>query len=48
MDPLSEQFVEKTWQQVAAFTPARAKKDMLAMGKWKVFCVNIKMSKSLL
>lgn len=33
MDTLSEQFVEKTWQQVAAFTPARAKKDMLAMGK---------------
>ncbi|MGE5300399.1 MAG: hypothetical protein ACM3MB_05485 [Acidobacteriota bacterium] len=33
MDPLSEQFVEKTWQQVADFTPAKAKKEMLAMGK---------------
>ena len=33
MDILSEQFVEKTWQQVADFTPARAKKEMLAMGK---------------
>jgi len=35
MDILSEQFVEKTWQQVADFTPARAKKEMLAMGKYQ-------------
>jgi hypothetical protein len=33
MEPLSEQFVENTWQQVADFTPARAKREMLAMGK---------------
>jgi len=33
MDPLSEEFVEKTWQQVAEFTPDRANKEMLAMGK---------------
>lgn len=33
MDPLSEGFVEKTWQQVAKFTPDRANKEMIAMGK---------------
>lgn len=33
MDPLSEQFVEKAWQQVADYTPGKAKKEMLAMGK---------------
>jgi hypothetical protein len=33
MDPLSEGFVEKTWQKVAEFTPDRANKEMLAMGK---------------
>ncbi|MBE0428232.1 MAG: hypothetical protein IBX72_16555 [Nitrospirae bacterium] len=33
MDPLSEGFVEKTWQQVAEFTPDRANKEMIAMGK---------------
>jgi hypothetical protein len=33
MDPLSEEFVEKTWQQVAKFTPDRANKEILAMGK---------------
>lgn len=33
MDTLSEGFVEKTWQQVAEFTPDRANKKMLAMGK---------------
>lgn len=33
MEPLSEEFVEKTWQHVAHFTPARADKEMLAMGK---------------
>jgi hypothetical protein len=33
MDILSEEFVEKTWQKVAEFTPERANKDMQAMGK---------------
>ena len=33
MDLLSEGFVEKTWQQVAEFTPDRANKEMIAMGK---------------
>ena len=33
MGPLSEEFVEKTWQQVAAFTADRANKEMIAMGK---------------
>jgi hypothetical protein len=33
MDTLSEEFVEKTWQKVAEFTPDRANKEMLAMGK---------------
>ena len=33
MDPLSERFVEKTWQKVAESTPDRANKEMLAMGK---------------
>jgi hypothetical protein len=33
MEPLSEKFVEKTWQEVAHFTPARADKEMLTMGK---------------
>jgi hypothetical protein len=33
MNPLPEGFVEKTWQQVAAFTPDRANKEMIAMGK---------------
>jgi len=33
MDTLSEGFVEKTWQQVAAFTADRANKEMIAMGK---------------
>ena len=33
MDPLSEGFVEKTWKQVARFTPDRANKEMVAMGK---------------
>ncbi len=33
MDILSEGFVEKTWQQVAEFTPDRANKEMIAMGK---------------
>ena len=33
MEPLSEGFVEKTWQQIAKFTPDRANKEMIAMGK---------------
>jgi hypothetical protein len=33
MDPLSEDFVEKTWQEVAEFSPPKAHKEMLAMGK---------------
>jgi hypothetical protein len=33
VEPLSEEFVEKTWQEVSDFTPARADKEMLAMGK---------------
>lgn len=33
METLSEGFVEKTWQQIANFTPARANKEMIAMGK---------------
>ena len=33
MNPLSEEFVEKTWQQIANFTPDRANKEMIAMGK---------------
>jgi len=33
MDPLSEEFAEKTWQEVAKFTPTRADREMIAMGK---------------
>ncbi len=33
MNLLSEVFVEKIWQQAAKFTPDRANKEMLAMGK---------------
>jgi hypothetical protein len=33
MDSLSKQFVEKTWQEVADFSPDRADKEMIAMGK---------------
>jgi hypothetical protein len=33
METLSEGFVEKTWQQIANFTPDRANKEMIAMGK---------------
>jgi len=33
MEPLSEGFVEKTWQQIAKFTPDKANKEMIAMGK---------------
>ncbi|HUO76633.1 MAG TPA: hypothetical protein VMU21_03560 [Thermodesulfovibrionales bacterium] len=33
MGPLSKEFVEKTWQEVSGFTPARVDKEMLNMGK---------------
>jgi hypothetical protein len=33
MNSLSEEFVEKTWRQVAEFAPDRADKEMTAMGK---------------
>ena len=33
METLSEEFVEKTWQEVAGFSPDRATKEMHAMGK---------------
>ena len=33
LEPLSEGFVEKTWQRVAEFTPDRANKEMLSIGK---------------
>ena len=33
METLSEGFVEKTWQQIANFTPDRANKEMIAMSK---------------
>ena len=33
MEPLSEDFVEKTWQGIAGFSPDRANKEMIAMGK---------------
>jgi hypothetical protein len=33
MEPLSEEFVAKTWREVAGYNPARANKDMLTMGK---------------
>jgi len=33
LEPLSEGFVEKTWQRVAEFTPDRAIKEMLSIGK---------------
>jgi hypothetical protein len=33
MEPLSEEFVERTWQEIAVFAPERATKEMHAMGK---------------
>jgi hypothetical protein len=33
METLSEEFVEKAWQQIAGITPGRAAKEMQAMGK---------------
>jgi hypothetical protein len=33
MEPISEKFVEKTWQEVAGYSPNRASKEMQKMGK---------------
>jgi hypothetical protein len=33
MEPLSEEFVEKTWKVVAGFSAAKANREMLAMSK---------------
>lgn len=33
MEPLSEEFVEKIWQEVAGFSPSTANREMIAMGK---------------
>ena len=33
MEPISEKFVEKTWQDVAGYSPDRASKEMQKMGK---------------
>jgi hypothetical protein len=33
MEPISEKFVEKTWQEVAGFSTNRASKEMQKMGK---------------
>jgi hypothetical protein len=33
MEPISEQLVEKTWQEVAGFSPQQASKEMQKMGK---------------
>jgi len=32
MKPIPEAIVEKTWQEVAGFTPDRAKKEMTKVG----------------
>jgi len=32
MDPIPEAIVEKTWQEVAGFSPDRAKKEMIKIG----------------
>jgi hypothetical protein len=32
MEPIPEAIVEKTWQEVAGFTPDRAKKEMMKIG----------------
>jgi hypothetical protein len=32
MEPIPEEIVEKTWQEVAGFTPDRAKKEMMKIG----------------
>ena len=33
IEPISEKFVEKTWQEVAGYNPNRASKEMQKMGK---------------
>jgi hypothetical protein len=33
MEPISEKFVEKTWQEVARYSPIQASKEMQEMGK---------------
>lgn len=33
MEPISEKFVEKTWQEVTGYSPNRASKEMQKMGK---------------
>jgi len=33
LEPLSENIVEKTWQEVAGFSPDKANKEMLKMSK---------------
>lgn len=33
MEPISEKFVEKTWQEVAGYSPNRASKEMQEFGK---------------
>jgi len=33
IEPISEKFVEKTWQEVAGYSPNRANKEMQKMGK---------------
>ena len=33
IEPISEKFVEKTWQEVAGYSPDRASKEMQKMGK---------------
>jgi hypothetical protein len=32
MEPIPEAIVEKTWQEVAGFSPDRAKKEMMKIG----------------
>src|SRR4030042_3643070 len=32
MEPVPEEIVEKTWQEVAGFSPDRAKKEMMKIG----------------
>jgi len=32
MEPIPEEIVEKTWQEVAGFSPGRAKKEMMKIG----------------
>jgi hypothetical protein len=32
MEPIPEEIVEKTWQEVAGFSPDRAKNEMMKIG----------------